>query len=147
MSPTRAGPSAASLNSRFAHELEHARQFDSGEIAFGRDPATGKWYPVKNFYDMGDEVKAWAAQLKLAIPRDFWSTAKGSLRPTLLKRFADTSGDAARAAVLTQYGAYAGRRSILNCNVVVRSRTGFVARQLVRPGKRPNFFGRIYDVV
>ena len=137
----------ASLNSRFAHELEHARQFDAGELAFGRDPTTGKWHPLHTSYDIGDEVKAWAAQLKLSIARDFWCTSSGNLRPTLLKRFADTDGDGARAAVLTQYGAYAGRRPIPNCNVVVRSKTGFVARQLVRPGERPNFFGRIHDVV
>jgi hypothetical protein len=137
----------ASLNSRFAHEIEHARQFDDGEIAFARDPTTGKWHPLHNSYDIGDEVKAWAAQLKLSIAKDFWSASSGNPRPTLLKRFADAADDAARAAVLARNGVYSNRRRVPNCNVVVRSKTGFVVRQLVRPSERPNFFGRIYHVV
>jgi hypothetical protein len=137
----------ASLNSRFAHELEHARQFDDGEIAFARDPVANVWRPLHTFYDIGDEVKAWEAQLRLSISKDYWVTTSGTPRPSLLQRFAEAKGDTARARVLAQYGAYGRRKQEIGLNVVVASKTGFTARQLVRPDTRPDFFGRIYMVV
>ena len=65
------GPSGEqySINSRFAHELEHARQFDSGEFAFVYD-SNGN--PVGyTGLDIMDEVNAFQAQLTASIPTDF----------------------------------------------------------------------------
>lgn len=52
------------MNSRFAHELEHARQFEDGELSFNKD-SKGNWGP-SNTYDIYDEVKAFKEQLKLS---------------------------------------------------------------------------------
>lgn len=54
-----------SLDSRFAHELEHGRQFENGEIAFTKT-ADGKWVPNPTSYDINDELNAFKEQLKLS---------------------------------------------------------------------------------
>ena len=100
------GPAAevASLNSRFAHELEHARQFDAGELGLACDPASGRWASHYGSYDIGDEVKAWEAQLHASTTPDYWTNRGGTWRPTLLRLFADAKTDAERARVLVQHG-------------------------------------------
>lgn len=63
-----------SQNSAFAHELEHARQFDNGEWGFILTPdkhgelmVGGKRYSVKrDGFDIVDERKAWQAMLPAA---------------------------------------------------------------------------------
>lgn len=66
-----------SLNATFGHELEHARQFDSGEFGF-RSDKNGNFVDKKgNFVggfeavDITDEVKAWSVTAKLATSTDF----------------------------------------------------------------------------
>jgi hypothetical protein len=132
-----------SIHSRLAHELEHARQFDSGELAFERHPATGEWRPAPSSYDIGDEVNAFRAQLAAAQPADYWSTTAGRRKPSLLRLFADARTDAERAEVLARNG-YKDRNRTTGCNVVFESSRGFVARQVVRPGPDLHFFGRVY---
>src|SRR5438105_6222319 len=70
----------SSLNSRFAHEFEHARQFDNGEVAFAQDPKTGEWGPALASYDIGDEVKAWSAQIDASVSTDYWTSHDGFQR-------------------------------------------------------------------
>ena len=135
----------ASLNSRIAHELEHARQFNDGEVAFLRDPRSAEWCPAYTSYDIGDEVKAWAVQLNCSVPRDHWLQTVRGRQPTLLHEFGRAATDAERAQVLVQHG-YRNRRQLLEVNVVFPASLGFVAGQLVRPDATRNFFGRVKAV-
>ncbi len=136
---------AASLNSRLAHELEHARQFDAGEIAFSRDAKTKHWTPVYSSYDIGDEVKAWEAQLRLASPRDFWFSADKVGEGTLLQIFAEAGTPERRADVLLRNG-YTDRNPVVDSDVVFPASTGFKAGQVVRPDGDRTFFGRVNRV-
>lgn len=144
------GPAAetASLNSRFAHELEHARQFDAGELGLARDPNTGKWASHYGSYDIGDEVSAWRAQLALAIPQDFWAHRDGTWAPTLLRQFANARTDDERARVLVQNG-YRGVNPIFASNVRFAAAAGHAAGDVVRPNlsRGENLFARVFDVV
>ncbi len=135
----------ASMNSRLAHELEHARQFDSGEIAFARDPATGRWGPLVATYDIGDDVKAWEAQLVASVGADFFDRARGTgvIIPSLLRLFADAGGFEARASVLMANG-YKDLRPIVNSNVGFAAKAKLAAGTVVHPGMRENFFGRVH---
>ena len=135
----------ASMNSRLAHELEHARQFDSGEIAFARDPATGRWGPLVATYDIGDDVKAWEAQLVASVGADFFDRARGTgvIIPSLLRLFADAGGFEARASVLMANG-YTDLRPIVNSNVGFAAKAKLAAGTVVHPGMRENFFGRVH---
>lgn len=135
----------ASMNSRLAHELEHARQFDSGEIAFARDPATGRWGPLVATYDIGDDVKAWEAQLVASVGADFFDRARGTgvVIPSLLRLFADAGGFEARASVLMANG-YKDLRPIVNSNVGFAAKAKLAAGTVVHPGMRENFFGRVH---
>jgi hypothetical protein len=133
----------ASMNACFAHELEHARQFDSGELAFTKDPETGRWYPDRASYDIGDEIKAWAAQLRAAPPTDFWLTREGPRRPSRLRAFASARTDEQRARVLIEY-AYRNVFPVPGRNVVFSSKSRYSAGQLVRPDQGRNFFGRVH---
>jgi hypothetical protein len=134
----------ASVNSRFAHEFEHARQFEAGELAFVRNPETGSWRADILSYDIGDEVKAWAAQLKAAVSTDFWVKQEGDRRPSTMHKFAQAATDEKRARVLAKCG-YGSRNLRLNCNVVFSSETGYKAGQFVRPSGQLNFFGRVHS--
>jgi RHS repeat-associated protein len=64
----RGGASGEKLDifGRLAHELEHGRQFDDGEIAFVR--ADKGWFAYGPTYDVMDEVNAFSAQLNVAWP-------------------------------------------------------------------------------
>jgi hypothetical protein len=132
-----------SVNSRFAHEFEHARQFDNGELGFERDPVTGAWRPAHSSYDIGDEVKAWQAQLNAANAADFWTIVDGMRRPSTLRLFANSRTDEERGAVLMRNG-YRERNPTTECNVVFESSRGYVARQLIRPTPAMNYFGRVF---
>jgi hypothetical protein len=132
-----------SMRSCLAHELEHARQFDDGELAFEREPGTGRWRPLHSTYDIGDEVKAWSAQLRVSRERDLWRrTDWGQIpRPSLLGEFAEARTDEARARVLRRNG-YGNVYPVAGC--LVRFPNGeYRPGQLVRPSLRPGFFGRV----
>jgi RHS repeat-associated protein len=132
-----------SRNSRFGHELEHARQFDSGEMAFYKDRKTGEWRPSPASYDIGDEVKAWKVQQKLATATDYFTSKGGKTEPTLLREFANAKTDNERADVLSR-SAYPSRNPSMNSNVRFSAGEGYKPGQLIRPTDRPNFFGRVY---
>jgi RHS repeat-associated protein len=131
-----------SLNSRFAHELEHARQFDSGEFAFFKD-AKGQWRTSPASYDIGDEVKAWKAQLNNAIATDYWKNAGGTKKQSTLSLFSQAKTDDERAGVLVRNG-YPNRNPHRDSNVVFSSKEGYKPGQLIRPTDRPGFFGRVH---
>ncbi len=78
------GKEKTSLNGRMAHELEHGRQVDNGELSFVK--VLGKWMP--NNYDIGDEVNAFKAQLH-ASPGD---GNKGFLRDFALAKSDEERG-------------------------------------------------------
>jgi hypothetical protein len=92
-----------SLNSRFAHELEHARQFDSGEFAFAFDTKTGQRFTLAA--DISQEVKAWQAQLVASAGFDF-HVLGGSKDPAfqfrVLAEFGRAKTDDERAGVLAR---------------------------------------------
>lgn len=135
----------ASLNSRLAHELEHARQVDSGEIAFTRDSATGRWGPGAASYDIGDDVKAWEAQVTAAIESDYWRRAQGTglMIPSVLRLFADAPTRARRARVLLANG-YRDVRPVVNANVGFTEKAKLEPGTVVYPTMKENFFGRVY---
>jgi hypothetical protein len=136
-----------STSSRIAHELEHARQFDDGEIAFERNPATGRWSTHLASYDIGDEVKAWHAQLRASVDSDLVRRREGSLflEPTVLGVFARAETDAERARVLASRG-YGSVSRAMGANVTFGRDKGYTARQLVRPDGASRFFGRVQRV-
>lgn len=135
----------ASLNSRIAHELEHARQFDDGEIGFSRDAQTGNWNPTRASYDIGDEVKAWEVQLLASQPKDFWikSDGLGVWVPSLLRLFADAPSPEAKSDVLRAHG-YTDRYPLFNSQVAFPKKAGYQAGTVVRPEMRKDFFGRVF---
>jgi hypothetical protein len=137
-----------SQRSCLAHELEHARQFDAGELAFVKNPGTGQWQPAPGSYDVGDEVKAWSAQLTTATENDLWrrSKASGLLRGSLLRQFASARTDRERAGVLLGAG-YTNLNPAANQNVVFRSEAGYNVGQLLRPDEKRPFFGRVFAVL
>jgi hypothetical protein len=141
------GGEVATLNSRLAHELEHARQVDAGELALARDPKTGAWASQYSSYDLGDEVKAWNAQLDVAVHQDFWFQRGGVWWPTLLRRFANERTDEARARVLARSG-YSGVNPTFGCNVRFGTSSGYAVGQVVRPSPETgsNVFGRVWAV-
>ncbi len=100
----------ASINSRLAHEFEHARQFEMGEIGFVRDAVTGRWVADPKRYDIGDEIKAWRVQAKAANSKDLLQYRGGELHETLLRRFTRAKSDEERAEVLLKH-AYKRRKS------------------------------------
>ena len=136
-----------STNSRIAHEFEHARQFDDGEIAFERDPSTGRWSTHLASYDIGDEVKAWSAQLRASVGSDLMRRRQGSLflESTVLAAFARAETDAERAKVLASRG-YESVRRTMGAGVSFSREAGYTARQLVRPDGARRFFGRVQRV-
>jgi hypothetical protein len=143
------GGRGSELFSRFseraclAHELEHARQFDSGEFAFERDPASDQWYAARPSFDISDERRAWEAQLRLANSKDFWRRYEGRAQaaPSLLAEFAAAKTDAERMRVLQKNG-YGSLYTVPNC-VVAAPTSRFRPGDLVRPERVSNFFGRV----
>lgn len=132
----------ASLNSRFAHELEHARQFDSGEFALVRTTTTGEWTSDYYSYDISDEVRAWTSQLKASTTRDFWRHRHGDLVPTTLRFFSDAKTDKERAAVLMRHG-YERVNPLFNRTVRVPAQAGLAVGDVMRPTAATSFFGRV----
>jgi RHS repeat-associated protein len=135
------GPSGEtfSLNSRFTHELEHARQFDNGEITFFKG-ADRKWHASPATYDIGDEVKAWKAQLNTAIDSDFWKREGGETKPSLLRSFAQAKTDDERAGVLARTNGYRNRNPNQNSDFVYAGNENYKPGQLVRTN---DTFGRV----
>ncbi|HQR39921.1 MAG TPA: hypothetical protein PLF26_16160 [Blastocatellia bacterium] len=133
----------ASLNSRFAHEFEHARQFNDGEVAFLLDPRSHEWRPLITSYDIGDEIKAWKSQLNASLGCDHWFVSSRGRKPTLLHLFAQASTDEERAQLLVQHG-YRNRRNLLEVNNVFSDALGYAVGQLLRPSETRNFFGRVW---
>ncbi len=74
----------ASFKSRVAHEVQHGVQINRGEFGF-RQTLEGNWEAVA--LDIGDEVEAYEAQLRQALPSDL---TKG-----ILRGFRDASDKAA----------------------------------------------------
>jgi hypothetical protein len=132
------GGETFSLNSRFTHELEHARQFDNGELTFykGED---GKWRPSPATYDIGDEVKAWKAQLNSSITSDYWKRDGGGQKPSLLRDFANAKTDDERAGVLAR-SSYPNRNPNQNSDYVYAGKENYKPGQLVRTDTG---FGRV----
>lgn len=67
-----------SLQSNLAHEIEHGVQVDRGELGFNQPVIGGPWKPM--FYDLGDEVAAWEAQVRNFTKRDRWHEAAQKLK-------------------------------------------------------------------
>jgi len=89
-----------SLFSRFGHEFEHARQFDSGEFAFAYDKA-GNLLGRANG-DISEEVKAWKIQLKLSQGKDFQVPfAMGNQDVSILNKFDSATSDMDKAKALS----------------------------------------------
>lgn len=93
-----------SLNSRFAHELTHAQQFDNGEIGFYKDAKTGKWSVTPGSYDSFDEVNAYRASVAIGATNGADNT-NPKLRG-IITGFQDAKGD--RNRELDAYGRYRG---------------------------------------
>ncbi len=128
-----------SMNSRMGHELEHGRQFDSGEFGFIKD-SRGKWRPNPSTYDIGDEVKAWSVQLNLAVPGDYWTK---SGKASTLSQFSKAKSDDERAGVLVRTS-YPNGNMRLNSNVNYGESSGYKPGQLIRT---ENAFQRVNSIV
>ena len=120
-----------SLDSRFAHELEHGRQFEDGELSFVRT-SDGNWVPNPSSYDIYDELNAFKEQLKLS-PQVHDDSMLQYLRRN------DTS-DADKAKYLSR--TYEKRKDVPSNNDYL---WGYSKGTLVRPNqKHPNIFGRVH---
>ena len=128
------GPQGEKLdrNGRFAHELEHARQFDNGELAFTRT-VSGGWEPLN--YDIYDEVNAFDSILRVAPP------VKDTVDLKMLRDDRLSGKERARILTSRSYPNLKNRQEPSN----VSPRDGAKPGQLVRPAKNQHFFGRIYD--
>jgi RHS repeat-associated protein len=131
-----------SFNSRFAHELEHGRQFDNGELTFLKG-SDGKWQPSRTTYDIGDEVKAFKAQQNASIGADYFKKGADTGQPSLLRDFANAKTDDERAGVLAR-SAYPNRNPRQNSDFVYAGKENYKPGQLVRTN---DSFGRVNRVV
>jgi len=112
------GAEKLSLNATFGHELEHARQFDSGEFGFVSDnngkfvDKDGKFIGRTIGVDITDEIKAWAVTAKLATNKDMMVMG-GSSDPAfqfrILDSFNKATTDADKGAVLGKIADSYGR--------------------------------------
>ncbi|MBS1797911.1 MAG: RHS repeat-associated core domain-containing protein [Acidobacteria bacterium] len=138
------GREQISLNATFGHELEHARQFDSGEFGFASDKngnfvdKNGKFVGTAVGVDVIDEVKAWAVTAKLATDKDMMVLG-GSSDPAFQFRILDTfnkaATDADKAAVLAKMSpTYANefKRGTVSVNFSLNG-TGVPVGTLIRP--------------
>ena len=132
-----------SRRSRFAHELEHGRQFDSGELSFIKNKH-GNWVPNPGTYDIGDEVKAFQAMQHVAEDSDYSMREPGTntRKPSLLREFANAKTDQERADVLSQ-SAYPRRNQRRDSDVAFSSDSGYKPGQLVQTG---DYFARVKRV-
>jgi hypothetical protein len=140
------GGEIASLNSRFAHELEHARQFETGELALARDPLSRVWGADMLTYDIGDEARAWEAQRRLSVSRDFWVNRDGNPRPSLLMLFSLAPTEEERMEVLAR-GPYGRVRRTPGCGLVFVESSGLKPGQVIRLKGARELFGRVLKVV
>lgn len=125
------GQEKFTIEGRFAHELEHARQFDNGEFHFVRT-ASGVWAPDPKTYDIYDEVRAFKAQLDVTAP------VKDTSMLRMLRD--DRLTDADRASVLRS--SYP-KRNQTDTNVTYL--WGAPPGALVRPNaQHPNVFGVVH---
>ncbi len=134
-----------SLNSRFAHELEHGRQFEDGELAFRYDERAGRW--VAAAYDLTDEVKAHEAMLSVATASDYTNDrrSRGTFRKTLLGDFRSARNDEARLGVIRASN-YGQRGKNLQEGPVNFNPAGAIAGEK-KPGElvqTSQWFGRIH---
>jgi hypothetical protein len=95
------GPAGETMDikGRLAHELEHARQFDQGELGLagnGRD-----WGPLVASYDLFDEVNAFSAQLAISAP---------ALDSSFLRNLRGLDGERMADAIAAAYANLANRR-------------------------------------
>jgi len=105
------GSEKFSINATIGHELEHARQFDSGEWGFVSDKngnfvdKSGKYIGSFVGVDITDEVKAWAVTAKLATATDKMVMG-GNTNPEfqfrVLDEFNKAATEADKAAVLAR---------------------------------------------
>lgn len=133
---------AFSQNSRFAHELEHGRQFDSGELSFIKDPKTGEWQTNPATYDIGDEIKAFKVQQNAASDSDYFTRKGGTTQASLLSKLNNAKNDVERADILARNG-YPNRNQRMNSNLVYHSDSGYKPGQLIRTN---DYFGRVNRV-
>lgn len=123
------------LEGRFAHELEHARQFDNGELNFFRSDSGKDEFEPGFSYDIYDEVNAFNAQLSIT------SLINVTSDTDLLKRLRLAKNDEKKkAGILQNSGTYNNRAD------KVRN----FERKDVPPGtliQAPNLFGRAYPKV
>jgi len=106
------------MKGRLAHELEHARQFDQGELGLagnGRD-----WGPLAASYDLFDEVRAFSAQLAVSAP---------VLDSSFLSSLRALDGERMAEAIAAAYANLANRRE---------------PRSFVIPGAPPGVFRTAY---
>ena len=125
------GQEKFTIEGRFAHELEHGRQFDNGEFNFVRT-ASGVWTPDPKTYDIYDEVRAFKAQLDVTAP----------VKDTQMLRTLrdDRLTDSDRAGVLRS--SYP-KRNQTDTNVTYL--WGAPPGALVRPNtQHPNVFGVVH---
>jgi len=102
-----------SLNSRFAHELEHARQFDAGEIGFERRGDSG-WSVMA--FDHFDEVNAYRASVAIAVTNGADNT-NPKLRG-IITGFQDAKGDSAKELIAyTRYRGLGEKEVIRQSNI------------------------------
>jgi hypothetical protein len=102
-----------SLNATFGHELEHARQFDSGEWGFVSDTNGNFVDKSGNFVggtiglDITDEIKAWAVTAKLATNSDklvMGGNSDPAFQFRILDAFNKAGTDVAKGEILSKIG-------------------------------------------
>jgi RHS repeat-associated protein len=116
----------ASSQSRFAHEFQHAVQVDNGDLGFRY--SDGDWGVI--FVDIHDEIDAFKAQLRQALPTDFHS---GTLRGFAV------SEDSKRADYLINHG-YGHFAGMDQSKLAAPTIPGYKPGQLLNTG---NLFFRI----
>ncbi|MBL0240346.1 MAG: RHS repeat protein [Chloracidobacterium sp.] len=141
------GPSGEqySLRSRFAHELEHGRQFDNGELAFSSDDGGKTWRPVA--FDLSDEVKTHSAMLRVASASDFTNKDAGGrvVGRSRLGDFKNAKSDEERLDVIRASNYGVKRMNLADGPI------NFQPAKSISDGKKPGeivqttaWFGRIY---
>jgi RHS repeat-associated protein len=130
------GSEKLDLNGRMAHELEHGRQFDSGELTFAPD-SKGIWSPYFEHYDVGDEVKAFNAYLNVA------TKASDQRAYPIIRKLRRAENDAQKASYLLngEYSNLEGRK--YGSNYTPLKSLGKQPGEIVRTGQ---FYGVVNSV-
>src|SRR5215212_7214122 len=108
-SPTLAVPVARPSRSTRASRMSWNTVGSSTTVNSFLKGADGKWHPSPTTYDIGDEVKAWSAQLNTSTGSDYWKIEGGTRKPSLLRQFANAKTDDERAGVLARTSGYRNR--------------------------------------